>query len=248
MTEPDFMMHTDQLGPGSPDPAGNANADVDMIGLITAFLLTLFGETPALPVNDTSNPANAKALAALLGASLTIPAGLLPISSTSLVVPSAGVPSPGLGANGDLGINSQTAQVYSKASGAWTQNGLVYHGLLAATAPGGYTLPDSTGAILSWAAPDDGAQHRVCVRGQMLVTGAAETGGEINLTYTLPEGTAGTLSSVWASGLGTGKQSPTSAAIGGVICEPNTTVTLTQSVAQSNASSTALLFAELWGS
>lgn len=59
---------------------------------------------------------------------------------------------------------------------------------LAATTPAaGYTLVNGTGPILSWTAPADGNLHTVLLM-VILHVSVNETGGDINLAFTSPDG------------------------------------------------------------
>lgn len=110
--------------------------------------------------------------------------------------------------------------------------------VVASTGVTGYTLVNGTGTILTWTAPNDGALHRV-----VLITGqhvtVAETGGQISLNTTLPDGTA-VNPTVFAGGSGTGGSGFTTSRN----IQANSTVTLTQSSALTVGA--AVLWAEIW--
>ncbi len=116
--------------------------------------------------------------------------------------------------------------------------------LLAATGAAGYSLVNGTGTIISWTAPNDGAVHRVILAGQLRVSGATETGGQIVLTWTLPDASASGNQQVVGGSQAVGVH-PINGSFN-IMCQANTTVTLTQ--ASALTAGTAVLFAEMWGS
>jgi len=103
----------------------------------------------------------------------------------------------------------------------------------------GFALQDATPQILTWTAPNDGNQHHVRVDTNLYVT-SAETGGAIQVTSTLPNGTA-VAGLQHAAGLGTGFAH----AIIEYLIEPGSTITLQQSSALTVGAAT--LWAELRG-
>lgn len=112
--------------------------------------------------------------------------------------------------------------------------------LLATTGTAGYALVNGTGTILSWTAPNDGQIHRVMVLLTSHVT-STETGGQINLAITAPDGVTGS-PQIQAASQGAGVRS----VISGAIVEAGSTVTVTQATALTGGA--AVLWAEIWGS
>lgn len=112
--------------------------------------------------------------------------------------------------------------------------------LATATPLGGFPLQNGTPQILSWTAPADGNIHRVTLVTALHVT-SNETGGQVTLNTTLPDGTAAN-PVVYTGG--------TAASIGQFstdrIVQPGSTVTLAQTTALTGGA--AVLWAELWGS
>ena len=115
-------------------------------------------------------------------------------------------------------------------------------GLLAATPSAGYTLVNGTGNILQWTAPNDGKLHRVQVFAVQDVT-VATTGGQILVSYTLPDGFA-TSHTVFAAGQAQGDN--VVANNFSLLVRPNTTVTILQNTAMNPGA--AVIWCELWGS
>lgn len=115
--------------------------------------------------------------------------------------------------------------------------------LLATTGAAGYTLVNGTGNILTWTAPSDGALHRVLTFANKHVS-SAETGGQVQITVTLPDGTPGT-GQLFAGSQGTGWQTASGVALWAFI-QAGSTVTIKQSTALT--AGTSVLWAELWGS
>lgn len=111
----------------------------------------------------------------------------------------------------------------------------------AATPTTGYTLVNGTGNVITWTAPNDGQQHRFQITGSLNVT-SLETGGEIDLAFTTPDGTAVSGVPLFNSGLGAG----VSATFFSRLCKANTTVTVSQAVALSGGA--AVAYFEIWGS
>ena len=147
----------------------------------------------------------------------------------------------GYGANPVISGAAAVNEVLTSSSGtaaAW-QLGLV---LQAATPVGGYVLVNGTGTVISWTAPNDGKQHRVVIPQAMDVI-SAMTGGNINLSITMPDGTASVFTAFAPA-------SPTgfnfSAYGPSMIVEAGTAVSLIQSSPLTVGS--AKLWAEIWGS
>jgi hypothetical protein len=114
--------------------------------------------------------------------------------------------------------------------------------LLATTGTTPYTLVNGTGNIITWTAPNDGALHRVLLIATLYVS-SAETGGSINMAFTLPNGTSAGAPQVMAGGQSGGTKFPSASTF---LVEANTTITLEQASALSGGA--AVLWAELWGS
>jgi hypothetical protein len=106
------------------------------------------------------------------------------------------------------------------------------------TGQGGYALVNGTGAILAWTAPADGQQHRVTAVLIQHVT-LAETGGAIQVTYTLPDGTASS-ATPFAGGSAAGVASN----VVDRLVQAGTTVTLSQSSALTAGA--AGVWAQIW--
>lgn len=110
-----------------------------------------------------------------------------------------------------------------------------------ATGLTGYALVNGTGNIITWTTPNDGNMHRAFIVSTIHVS-STQTGGQIHLAFTSPDGSAGAVT-INAGGGGSGS---VSSAIETVLIAPNTTVTISQSSAQTGGAAT--LFAEIWGS
>lgn len=59
--------------------------------------------------------------------------------------------------------------------------------LVATTGAAGFTLANSTGTIVTWTVPSDGALHTVILFTDLHVTSNA-TGGDVNMSFTAPGG------------------------------------------------------------
>lgn len=239
------------LSPGTAIPASN-NANLTAMNgqvgsTVTALLSSLLGAANGVPRLD---------------ASALVQMANLPVGASMAVIPVSGTPSSTTGFNGDWALDTTTGNLWGpKSGGAWpgsaagqipgTLSGWTpAMGLLDATAyPGGYQL-QSTGTppftILTWTAPSSG-QHRVSLMGELIVAGGTEAGGQLNLNYTTPGGTAEAIAGVWAGGLVTGVNYPGQTARG-LIVEAGSTVTLTQTSLQTGSGVTGTVFAELQGS
>ena len=111
---------------------------------------------------------------------------------------------------------------------------------LQAATVGPFTLVNGTPTIVSWTAPNDGAEHRAMVVVSEDITVAA-TGGAVGWTFTAPDGSAATPTLI-AGGQATGAHHATDMAIVG----PGTTVTIKQSGALTIGA--GVVWAEIWGS
>lgn len=124
----------------------------------------------------------------------------------------------------------------SAAAGLANLGGLV---LQAATAVAGYTLVNGTGNVITWTAPNDGAQHRAVVIFSMHVT-STETGGAMVMNCNFPDGFANqpTLLAAGSAAGGFGTVVARVVQAGAVV-----------SVAQSSAltAGAAVAWAEIWG-
>lgn len=102
-------------------------------------------------------------------------------------------------------------------------------------AGGGFTLVNATPAIIGWTTPADGNTHVVQVSGALVVT-TLEVGGAISITYT--SGGVAITQALFASAQAAGNFTASFA----VTCDPNTTVTITQSAALTSGA------AKVWAS
>lgn len=105
---------------------------------------------------------------------------------------------------------------------------------LATTGLGGFALQNATPTILTWNVPNDGAMHQFWISESTVVT-VAQTGGILTLAWTSPDGGARTVQ-VDAGSHGTGLANTS---FTGRVCAPNTTVTLSQTSAQTAGTATA---------
>lgn len=110
-------------------------------------------------------------------------------------------------------------------------------GLVATTGADGHALADSTGNILTWTAPDDGALHRALVIAT-LVVGSTETGGKITYTYTAGGAAQSGVQLFAAAASASSSVSP------GFAVDPGTAVTVDQGTPLSGGA--AVLYAEIW--
>ncbi len=115
--------------------------------------------------------------------------------------------------------------------------------LQATTGPAGYALVNGTGTVISWTAPNDGNMHRFLVTASQHVT-SAETGGQMKITLTTPDGYTNGSITLYNGGSGTGFAPPSQVPVG--LIEAGTAVIVTQTSAL--ASGAAVLWAEIWGS
>lgn len=112
----------------------------------------------------------------------------------------------------------------------------------AATAVGGYALVNGTGNIITWTTPNDGLLHRFAIFAALHVA-STETGGQITVSYTLPDATA-TTHTLFGAGNATGDQAPALPFL--LTVQANTAVTVKQATALTGG--TAVMWAEIWGS
>jgi hypothetical protein len=118
--------------------------------------------------------------------------------------------------------------------------------LQATTGASGFNLANSTGTIISWTAPNDGALHRVMIFGELHVT-STETGGRVDLLLTLPDGTASTKTMFAAAQSTAVVAYPASQSCPQLfLIEANTTVSISQGTALTGGA--AVMWAELWAS
>jgi hypothetical protein len=115
--------------------------------------------------------------------------------------------------------------------------------LQATTGTAGYALVNGTGTILTWTAPNDGQLHRFTVFAAMNVT-SGQTGGNVDLNFTLPDSSGPYAWGLFSGGQGTGFNYSQGGHL--VVVKANTAVTVTQSSAQTAGA--ALMWAEIWGS
>lgn len=111
----------------------------------------------------------------------------------------------------------------------------------AGTGLNGFVLQNATPTILTWNTPNDGNLHRFMVSGVKDIS-LAETGGAVNIGFTLPDGTAGNFQQ-YTGGQAAGVRfgAPTQL----IVCKPGTAVTITQSALTVGA---ATVWLEIWGS
>jgi hypothetical protein len=115
--------------------------------------------------------------------------------------------------------------------------------LLASTGAGGYALVNGTGTVITWTAPNDGQVHRFAVLSTIDVA-TTETGGQINVTYTVPNGNSAS-NGLYTAGLAAGHNNLAAGTFLKSVA-PGSTVSVTQSSALTGGAST--LWAEIWGS
>lgn len=113
----------------------------------------------------------------------------------------------------------------------------------AATAAAGFALQNATPTILTWNVPNDGAVHRFELSAVQHVT-SAETGGGVNVNYTAPDGTAGTIFP-FGAGSGAGVGAPLGGAQGPVEVQAGSTVAVVQASALTVGA--AVVFAAILG-
>lgn len=116
-------------------------------------------------------------------------------------------------------------------------------GLLAATPPAGFALTGATPNILQYTFPNDGRNHRFFIVSFENVT-LAQTGGAVQVEFTLPDGTQHNLA-VYNASQGAGVYGIFGANAQSNVA-PGTTLTLQQTSAQTAGA--AVLWAEIWGS
>jgi len=121
-------------------------------------------------------------------------------------------------------------------------------GLLASTFPlsgtAGFALQNGTPNILTWTAPADGQMHRFMLISEMNVT-SAQTGGEINVSFTEPDGVFRTRL-LYTGTLAAGFVQPSGDTPTLTLVAPGSVTTLFQQSAQTAGA--AVLWAEIWGS
>lgn len=103
----------------------------------------------------------------------------------------------------------------------------------------GVALINGTQTLASWTAPSDGQRHRFYAIMTQVVT-VAETGGQMTLSYTQPNGNATTrVPFAGGSGTGSGNQ------INGDVIQPGSTVSYQQTSALTAGA--AVAWCEIWG-
>lgn len=137
-----------------------------------------------------------------------------------------------------IGTVNQVLTVGASTVPTWGQG----MSLLATTGIGGYALVNGTGNAVTWAAPSDGAMHRVLVFATLHVS-TAQTAGAIQAIVTIPDGTSNN-KAMFAGGLSSNEYYSTGPAV--FLVEGGTSLSVFQSSAQTGGA--AVLFAELWGS
>lgn len=111
----------------------------------------------------------------------------------------------------------------------------------AATPVAGTALVNGTPTILSWTAPNDGLLHRVIVIAELTVS-VNETGGNIAVVGTAPDGTVGNFQ-IYPGTQGTGAQNMSFCVY---IVQAGSTFSIKQSGSLTGGAAT--LWAEIWGS
>jgi len=112
--------------------------------------------------------------------------------------------------------------------------------LQASTGQAGVALQNGTPTFLTWNVPNDGQLHRFYVVSSLDVT-VAETGGNVQVSFTLPDGSAGTFAQHGPNlAVSTNRSGPLGATV-----QPGSTVTIRQSTALT--AGTAQMWADLWG-
>jgi hypothetical protein len=166
------------------------------------------------------------------------------MGTTSLVIPSSGMPASTAGMNGDIAVDYTTGEQWLKTGGTWGQSGLVFMGLLKSTGTSGFTLQDPapTMPILTWTAPSDGNMHRVAAFLTMVYSAA--TGGQIKITLTDPGGTP--RSTQLIAPLTAGSTGSSYASTPTCLIAAGSTFNLEQGTGLSAGSAT--IWAEIWGS
>lgn len=155
-------------------------------------------------------------------------------------------PSPGVAKINGVTISGTPAvndvPVASSSTAAAWGLGLVQQ---AATPVAGYTLVNGTGTIITWTAPNDGLLHRVLVMAVLHVT-SNETGGQVSVTVTIPDGTV-SQKNLFSAAQNTGIFWPISFSYPQQqLVEANTAVTVAQTSALTGGA--AVVWVEIWGS
>lgn len=103
-----------------------------------------------------------------------------------------------------------------------------------------FALQDATPTIATWTAPNDGKPHRFEAYTSLNVA-TTLVGGEIDINFTIPNGTA-TSQAIYNANQTAGQPWPNDTV--SRIIEPGSTVTITQTAITSGAGT---LWAEIWG-
>lgn len=114
--------------------------------------------------------------------------------------------------------------------------------LQATTGAAGFALQNATPNILTWTAPNDGQPHRFMIVGNENVS-SAETGGQVNVTFTRADNSGSNSTPIFGGSAGAGYH-----AVGnnfGMVA-PGSTVTIAQNTVLSAGAAT--IWAEIWGS
>jgi len=209
-------------------PAGAYN------GPITTLGDTVYGTTSGAPARLAGNTTSTKNFLTQTG------------NGTNSAAPAWGTIQ-----NGDIPASGVTAGSYTSADITVGADGRVTAAssgsgggtaltLQESTGTEGYTLIDGTGTILSWTVPNDGNIHTAVISVTLDVT-STETGGAFGISFTAPNGSsaASTISSGGSSAGG----HPVTPAV--AICEPGSTVYLTQNSALTGGA--AVLWATIHG-
>lgn len=113
---------------------------------------------------------------------------------------------------------------------------------VASTGASGFALQNATPNIISWTAPNDGQEHRFLLLGNENVT-VAETGGQVNVTFTRADGSGQNSAPIFGGTAGLGYHG-----IGnnsGIVA-PGTTVMVNQNTALTVGAAT--VWVEIWAS
>jgi hypothetical protein len=215
-------------------------------GSVSALLSSQLGVT-VCPLNDDGD----------------VPLANLSATAITLPLIGTGAPASGTGFAGDYWLDVDTGNLWGPktSSTVWPGSAIGQVGgslpgwhsqpIQASTSNAGYTMA-ATGSpanIITWTTPNDGSIHYVSLYGYMYNPTTAEVGGQINLTFTGPDGNARTAANVWSAAQATSANiiAP-NGEIRGLPCAPNTAVTLTQITNTTSGGTLPIVWAALVGS
>lgn len=115
--------------------------------------------------------------------------------------------------------------------------------LMATTGLAGFALQNATPTIQSWTAPNDGNLHRAQIFAVQHVV-STETGGGVQVVYTLPDGTVAAPHTALAGGAAAGDGILQNNLC--ILVQAGTTVTVKQ--ASALTAGAAVVWAEIWAS